>query len=213
MAYITVLADRDLRSSVNTRRACSRVHQMRAVLWGRPFAFGQPTCAAVRSGRRPRPIIDRPHFIYRLQKSQMAISFPHNSVLSFYNNLSDLCRSFVSSSEVIANLDNHPSADGTHSLAIDATTSPELSFASHQNAVPVLRDLRILNLRTTVLENIKVEISADSAVFDTKQWQIDRILPGGEAHISKRALKLNAGLRIICLCRRIWFSGLSWPRP
>jgi very-short-patch-repair endonuclease len=150
------------------------------------------------------------------KKPQLAISFAHNSVLSFNEHLSDLWGGFVSSSESIANFDNHPSADATHSLAIDAVLASKLSFASHQNAVPVLRDLRILNLGTTVLENIKVEISADPTVFDTKQWQIDRILPGGEAHISKRDLKLNAGLLLqlseainATVTLRAWVEGAA----
>ena len=79
-------------------------------------------------------------------------------------------------------------------LAIDAVLVPKLSFASHQNAVPVLRDLKILNLGEAAIENILVEISADPPVFEPMQWRIDRIAAGGEAHITKRDLKLNAGL-------------------
>ena len=32
-------------------------------------------------------------------------------------------------------------------LAIDAVIAPKVSFATHQNAVPVLRELRVVNLR------------------------------------------------------------------
>lgn len=79
-------------------------------------------------------------------------------------------------------------------LTINAIITPKLSFASHQNAVPVLRDLRLLNLGTAPLENLVVEISADPPVFEPTQWRLDRIAPGGETHITKRDLKLNAGL-------------------
>jgi len=84
--------------------------------------------------------------------------------------------------------------NGTCPLAIDAVVASKLSFASHQNAVPVLRDLKILNFSEAAVENIVVEISADPQVFEPMQWRIDRIAAGGESHITKRDLKLNAGL-------------------
>lgn len=80
------------------------------------------------------------------------------------------------------------------SLAIDAVVVPKLSFASHQNAVPVLRDLKVLNLGGVAVENVVVYICADPPVFEPDQWRIDRIPAGGESHITKRDLKLNAGL-------------------
>ena len=79
-------------------------------------------------------------------------------------------------------------------LAIDAVVTPKISFASHQNAVPVLRDLRLVNLGGAALENVVAEISADPPVFEPMQWRVDRIAAGGEAHIIKRDLRLNAGL-------------------
>lgn len=79
-------------------------------------------------------------------------------------------------------------------LAIDAVISPKISFATHQNAVPVLRDLRLINLGGEALENVVVEIAADPPVFEPMQWRVDRIAGGGEAHITKRDLRLNAGL-------------------
>ena len=79
-------------------------------------------------------------------------------------------------------------------LAIDAAIVPKISFASHQSAVPVLRDLRLLNLGAAPIEDIVVRIEADPPVFEPMQWRIDRIAAGGEAHIAQRDLKLNAGL-------------------
>lgn len=84
-----------------------------------------------------------------------------------------------------------PSVGG---LAIDAVIAPKLSFAAHQNAVPVLRDLRLMNLGDAPLENIKVEIGADPPVFEPTSWRLDRIVPGGEARVTKRDLRLNDGM-------------------
>ncbi|PWC48211.1 DUF3320 domain-containing protein [Azospirillum sp. TSA6c] len=79
-------------------------------------------------------------------------------------------------------------------LAIDAVITPKISFATHQNAVPVLRDLRLVNLGGEALENVVAEIVADPPVFEPMRWRVDRIAAGGEAHIAKRDLRLNAGL-------------------
>ena len=79
-------------------------------------------------------------------------------------------------------------------LAIDAVITPKISFATHQSAVPVLRDLRLINLGGEPLQNIVAEIVADPPVFEPVQWRVDRIAAGGEAHITKRDLRLNAGL-------------------
>jgi hypothetical protein len=91
-------------------------------------------------------------------------------------------------------LEVRPPMEAGPSLAIDAVVVPKLSFASHQNSVPVLRDLKVLNLGGAALENVVVDICADPAVFEPAQWRIDRIPAGGESHITKRDLKLNAGL-------------------
>lgn len=79
-------------------------------------------------------------------------------------------------------------------LAIDAVITPKISFATHQNAVPVLRDLRLINLGGEALEDVVAAIAADPPVFEPMQWRVDRIAAGGEAHITKRDLRLNAGL-------------------
>lgn len=87
------------------------------------------------------------------------------------------------------------SREGANSaLAIDAVIAPKISFATHQNAVPVLRDLRLVNLGGEALENVVTEIAADPPVFEPMQWRVDRIAAGGEARIAKRDLRLNAGL-------------------
>ncbi len=85
-------------------------------------------------------------------------------------------------------------AEAGPSLAIDAVVVPKLSFASHQNAVPVIQDLRLLNLGKTTFENLIVEIRSDPPVFEPMQWRIDRIVAGGKAYIVKRDLRLNASL-------------------
>lgn len=100
----------------------------------------------------------------------------------------------MASIETVNGLEVRSPKEAAPCLAIDAVIVPKLSFASHQNAVPVLRDLKVLNLGGGLVENVVVHISADPPVFEPAQWQIDRIAAGAESHITKRDLKLNAGL-------------------
>ena len=77
---------------------------------------------------------------------------------------------------------------------VEAVVCPKLSFATHQNDVPVLRDLRLQNECDRVLENLQVHISAYPAVFQPRTWKIDRIHPGTSVEIRNRDLPMNADL-------------------
>ncbi len=79
-------------------------------------------------------------------------------------------------------------------LAIDAVVAPKVSFATHQNAVPVLRELRVVNLGGQPVDDIVLTIEADPPIFAPHEWRFDRIATGGEVHVEKRDLALNAGL-------------------
>jgi hypothetical protein len=46
-------------------------------------------------------------------------------------------------------------------VAIRVSLAEKITFASHQNAVPVLRDLQIDNFGAEPLENLTVEISIE----------------------------------------------------
>ncbi len=79
-------------------------------------------------------------------------------------------------------------------LTIDAVVAPKISFATHQNAVPVLRELRVTNRGMQAIEGLVLEVEADPPVFAPRTWRIDGIAGGGEAPIAERDLQLNAGL-------------------
>ena len=79
-------------------------------------------------------------------------------------------------------------------LLIDAVIAPKLSFASHQNDVPVLRELKLVNLGSSVIENVVVAARADPPVFAPREWRFDRVAPGGEVSVTHRDLPLDAGL-------------------
>ena len=79
-------------------------------------------------------------------------------------------------------------------LLIDAVIAPKVSFATHQNDVPVLRELRLVNPKESVIENVIVTVQADPPVFAPRQWRLDRVDGGGEVRVTQRDLPLNAGL-------------------
>ena len=78
------------------------------------------------------------------------------------------------------------------SLAIEASICPKLSYATHQSAVPVLRELRVVNNAEVAFEELELEISADPPVFIPRRWQLDRLQPGSCTVIRNRDLELNA---------------------
>ncbi len=77
---------------------------------------------------------------------------------------------------------------------IDATVSSKIGFASHQNAVPVLREARIENGTAEVVEGLRLVLSADPGFVSPKTWRIDRLSPGDDLHVADRDITLDAGL-------------------
>ncbi len=63
-------------------------------------------------------------------------------------------------------------------LEVRATVAAKIGFASHQNAVPVLPDLEIVNTVGETLESLTVELSADTSFLDPRKWLIDRLVEG-----------------------------------
>jgi hypothetical protein len=79
-------------------------------------------------------------------------------------------------------------------LGLDVVLAPKISFAAHQSAVAVLRELRLVNTGSQTATNVVLEIEADPPVIAHRQWRIDRVPPGGEAVVKDRDVQLNAGL-------------------
>jgi len=82
------------------------------------------------------------------------------------------------------------------SIAIEASIAPKISFATQQNAIPVLRDLRISNHGDASVSALDIRISASPPIFAEKHWIVDSIPPKGAAHITDRDLPLNPALLI-----------------
>lgn len=75
-------------------------------------------------------------------------------------------------------------------LRIDIAAS--FTFASHQNAIPVLRSLAIENRTERIIENCRLEMSSTPAFLRPKVWILDRLAPADVIDIGDRRLNLDA---------------------
>ena len=84
-------------------------------------------------------------------------------------------------------------------IEIEALIARKIGFASHQNAVPLVRELSISNQQDTPLENLTLTLSSDPEFVEDRTWRLDRLAAGDRLSITERDIKLNAG----------YLSGLS----
>ncbi|MCK0546996.1 DUF3320 domain-containing protein [Pseudomonas syringae] len=78
-------------------------------------------------------------------------------------------------------------------IKIEALIARKIGFASHQNAVPLVRELSIWNQEESGFENLTLTLSTDPDFVESRTWRIDRIHAGDRLNISERDIKLNAG--------------------
>ncbi|EJN28098.1 hypothetical protein PMI35_03146 [Pseudomonas sp. GM78] len=78
-------------------------------------------------------------------------------------------------------------------IKIEGVIANKIGFASHQNAVPVLRELTVHNHGEADFNDLELELVADPPFLEGKTWRLDRLGKGSTLHISERNLALNAG--------------------
>lgn len=74
------------------------------------------------------------------------------------------------------------------------TVASKIGFASHQNAVPLLRELKVRYDGDAPVEHCELRLTADPPFVQGKTWRIDRLSPGDELVIGDRDVQLNATL-------------------
>ena len=77
---------------------------------------------------------------------------------------------------------------------IDAALAAKIGFATHQNAIPLIRDLSVTAPVDVGAQHLVLSLSADPAFVQTKTWAIDAMLPGDALRIADRDVALNATL-------------------
>ncbi len=75
---------------------------------------------------------------------------------------------------------------------IEAAIASTVGFASHQNAVPLLRELKIVGQGDGQAEDLRLALRADPPFVAEKTWKLDRLAAGDELTINDRDVALNA---------------------
>jgi very-short-patch-repair endonuclease len=78
-------------------------------------------------------------------------------------------------------------------IKIEGVIANKIGFASHQNAVPVLRELTVHNDGDADYNDLELQLVADPPFLEGKTWRLDRLSKDSTLHISERNLTLNAG--------------------
>ncbi|HEX2892119.1 DUF3320 domain-containing protein [Vineibacter terrae] len=91
--------------------------------------------------------------------------------------------------------ENHePGADdNSKTPAIVADVASSFTYASYQNAVPVIRSVLIENNTDRHIENCRVELTSSPPFLRPKSWTVDRLAPGDRLPLSDRKVEFDAG--------------------
>lgn len=77
-------------------------------------------------------------------------------------------------------------------IAIEGVVAGKIGFASHQNAVPILRKLVISNNTEIGYRDLVVELISGLPFLESKSWRIDHLPAGSSTRIPDRDVKLHA---------------------
>lgn len=79
------------------------------------------------------------------------------------------------------------------SVKIHSEIAGSFTYASYQNAIPVLRSLAIENPTERHFEQCRLAMVATPGFLRPKLWTVDRLAPGDRIVISDRRIELDAG--------------------
>lgn len=77
---------------------------------------------------------------------------------------------------------------------ISATISHKVGFATQQNAIPLIRELTVLNETETLFEDLKLTITSKPPVLERKTWKLSQLKPGAVTYINDRSVSLDGQL-------------------
>src|SRR5690606_9770336 len=76
---------------------------------------------------------------------------------------------------------------------IVADVAASFTYASYQNAIPVIRSLLTENNSERHIEKCTLELTSSPSFLRPKTWTIDRLLPGDRLPLTDRKVELDAG--------------------
>jgi very-short-patch-repair endonuclease len=78
-------------------------------------------------------------------------------------------------------------------VAIVADIAASFTYASYQNAIPVIRSILIENNTDRHIEDCRLELTSSPSFLRPKSWTVDRLIPGDRLPLSDRKVELDAG--------------------
>lgn len=78
-------------------------------------------------------------------------------------------------------------------MIIHCSFATKVSFALHQNSVPVLLDLSVENDTDTAVEDVTLSLTATPDFFRPRTWRLSKLSPGQRRPIDDRDLLLDGG--------------------
>lgn len=85
-------------------------------------------------------------------------------------------------------------AEAPPPIRIEATLTPRLNLSFHQNAVPVLRELVLVNDGDAPLEAVELTLTSEPAFLAPKTWRIDAVPAGQRYHVPKLDVTLDGAM-------------------
>jgi len=82
---------------------------------------------------------------------------------------------------------------GFPDVELRADLASSFTYASFQNAIPVVRSIAVRNSGDASLSQLTLELVSAPPFLRPKTWTIDRIMPGDEITLSDRKIDLDAG--------------------
>lgn len=79
------------------------------------------------------------------------------------------------------------------SWTINAALAAKVGFATHQNAIAIIRELNVAAPADVGAQHLRLTLAADPPFVAAKTWRIDTMLPGDALRITDRDVALNGG--------------------
>jgi len=87
----------------------------------------------------------------------------------------------------------NPTSGSVNDPTVAADIAGSFTYASYQNAIPVIRSIRIENADGQHHENIRVDLTSSPAFLRAKSWTVDRLAPGDSLPLGDRKVDLDSG--------------------
>ncbi|WP_445764822.1 hypothetical protein [Rhizobium hidalgonense] len=75
-------------------------------------------------------------------------------------------------------------------VVVDVAAS--FTYASYQNAIPVIRSILIENNTDRHIENCRLDLTSSPSFLRPKSWIVDRLMPGDRLPLVDRKVEFDA---------------------